>query len=80
MIRIQDVIPTTDIPYSLFNIGNNEPIELARFIKAIEIACGCEADKIMLQMLPINLAVATQGQAPSHSHTAFIKYWKYYAQ
>lgn len=50
--RIQDVIPTTDIPYSLFNIGNNEPIELARFIKAIESACGHEAEKIMLPMQP----------------------------
>lgn len=52
VIRIQDVIPTAEIPYSLFNIGNNEPIELARFIKAIETACGRETEKIMLPMQP----------------------------
>src|SRR5690554_1338096 len=52
VMRIQDVIPQTEIPYSLFNIGNNEPIELARFIKAIETACGREAEKIMLPMQP----------------------------
>lgn len=52
VIRIQDVIPAGDIPYSLFNIGNNEPIELARFIQAIETACGKSAEKIMLPMQP----------------------------
>lgn len=52
VMRIQDVIPTAAIPYSLFNIGNNEPIELARFIQAIETACGKSAEKIMLPMQP----------------------------
>lgn len=52
IMRIQDVVPTDAIPYSLFNIGNNEPIELARFIQAIETACGKSAEKIMLPMQP----------------------------
>lgn len=52
VMRIQDVIPAGDIPYNLFNIGNNEPIELARFIQAIETACGKTAEKIMLPMQP----------------------------
>lgn len=52
VIRIQEVIPQGEIPYSLFNIGNNEPIELARFIKAIESALGKEAEKEMLGMQP----------------------------
>ncbi len=50
VVRIQDVIPSESIPYSLFNIGNNQPTELSRFIKAIETACGQEAEKIMLPM------------------------------
>lgn len=50
VIRIQDVPPQGHIPYSLFNIGNNEPIQLSRFIKAIESACGKDAEKIMLGM------------------------------
>lgn len=52
VIRIQEVIPTDAIPYSLFNIGNNEPIQLSRFIAAIETATGKSAEKIMLDMQP----------------------------
>lgn len=52
VIRIQDVIPAGDIPYSLFNIGNNEPIQLSRFIAAIEAATGKTAEKNMLDMQP----------------------------
>lgn len=52
VLRIQDVIPGGEIPYSLFNIGNNQPIELSRFIQAIETACGREAEKIYLDMQP----------------------------
>ena len=52
VIRIQDVIPTGEIPYSLYNIGNNQPIELSRFIKAIETATGKTAEKIYMDMQP----------------------------
>ena len=52
VIRIQDVIPAGDIPYSLFNIRNNEPIQLSRFIAAIEAATGKNTEKIMLDMQP----------------------------
>lgn len=62
VIRVQDVIPkpqpgwsATDpsqswAPYKVYNIGNNNPIELATFIDAIETACGKKAEKIMLPM------------------------------
>lgn len=52
VLRIQDVVPEGDIPYSLFNIGNNEPIQLSRFIAAIEAATGKTAEQIMLDMQP----------------------------
>ena len=52
VIRIQEVIPTDATPYSLFNIGNNEPIKLSRFIAAIETATEKSAEKIMLDMQP----------------------------
>lgn len=52
VIRIQEIIPTNEIPYSLFNIGNNEPIQLSRFIAAIETATSKSAEKIMLDMQP----------------------------
>ncbi|MFY8351413.1 NAD-dependent epimerase [Pseudoalteromonas sp. SSM20] len=62
IIRIQDVIPTRDTfdlhntlpknntPYRLYNIGNSKPIELMKFIEAIEIASGKEAKKKFLPM------------------------------
>src|SRR5690625_7250661 len=52
VIRIQDVIPTGKIPYSLNNIGNNQPIELSRFIKAIETATGKTTEQIYMDMQP----------------------------
>ncbi|GJM34459.1 MAG: NAD-dependent epimerase [Saprospiraceae bacterium] len=41
---------SSNAPYKIYNIGNNNPIELMDFIKAIEKALGKEAEK---QMLPI---------------------------
>lgn len=52
IVRIQAKIPETEVPYTLFNIGNNQPIELSRFIAAIENAIGKQADKISLGMQP----------------------------
>ncbi|MEN5423722.1 NAD-dependent epimerase [Comamonas aquatica] len=50
VVRILQQPSKEEIPYNLFNIGNNQPIDLDRFIKAIESACGKEAKKIMLPM------------------------------
>lgn len=52
VLRIQEVVPGSDVPYALFNIGNNQPIELSRFIAAIESAVGKQAKKITLGMQP----------------------------
>ncbi|MGH1461396.1 MAG: NAD-dependent epimerase [Neptuniibacter sp.] len=64
VIRVQDVIPARDnalvmsdpsissAPYRLFNIGNNQPIELMEFIRAIESAAGKEAVKEFMPMQP----------------------------
>lgn len=51
--RIIDKIPepqqsfaTTAIaPYQIYNIGNNQPVTLRRFITAIESACGKKQKK-----------------------------------
>jgi UDP-glucuronate 4-epimerase len=37
-------------PYRLYNIGNNQPVELLRFIEVIEEAIGRKATKNMLPM------------------------------
>ncbi|MFM7295477.1 MAG: NAD-dependent epimerase [Burkholderiales bacterium] len=41
---------TSSAPYRVFNIGNNEPVELMRYIHAIELATGRKAN---MEMLPI---------------------------
>ncbi|MBN7820226.1 NAD-dependent epimerase [Bowmanella yangjiangensis] len=38
--------------YALYNIGNNQPVELETFISAIEKACGKSANKNYLPMQP----------------------------
>lgn len=62
IIRIQNVIPpkneaddcsnpsTSSAPYRVYNIGNNNPIQLSTFIDAIEQASGKNAEKIMMPM------------------------------
>jgi UDP-glucuronate 4-epimerase len=39
-------------PYRVYNIGNNEPVELLRFIEVLENALGKKAEKIMMDMQP----------------------------
>ena len=40
------------VPHTIYNIGNHTPIELERFIAAIEAAVGQRAEKVMLPMQP----------------------------
>ena len=39
-------------PYRVFNIGNQGPVELMRFIEAIEAAVGIKAEKNLLPLQP----------------------------
>ena len=43
---------TSRVPYRLYNIGNNKPVELMRYIEVVEQALGREAVKNMLPMQP----------------------------
>ena len=62
VMRIQDVIPNgsalknntsnSTAPYSIYNIGNNQPIQLSEFIEAIEGACGKTTEKVYMEMQP----------------------------
>ncbi|MDR0533993.1 MAG: NAD-dependent epimerase [Verrucomicrobiales bacterium] len=66
VIKISDVIPaansewdsanpdpaTSSAPYRLHNIGNNQPVELSRFIAAVESALGKKAACEYLPMQP----------------------------
>ncbi|MBP3945782.1 NAD-dependent epimerase [Psychrobacter sp. K31L] len=58
VIRIMNRIPspqyptitTATAPYKIYNIGNNQPVTLRRFISAIEDACGKKAQENLLPM------------------------------
>ena len=43
---------TSFAPYRLYNIGNNNPVELLRFIEVLEQALGREASKNLLPLQP----------------------------
>ncbi|TYC82189.1 NAD-dependent epimerase [Acetobacterium wieringae] len=48
----KDDISTSFAPYKIYNIGNNNPVPLMRFINALETALGIEAKKVYLDMQP----------------------------
>jgi UDP-glucuronate 4-epimerase len=66
VVRVIDRIPTSNpdwradrpdpatsyAPYKIYNIGNNNPVDLLNFIKVIEDSLGKEAKKNMLPMQP----------------------------
>ena len=58
VVRVTDQIRTsvdtgkTTAPYRVFNIGNNQPVELMHLIKCVEECLGKEAEKIMLPLQP----------------------------
>ena len=43
---------TSNAPYRLYNIGNNQPVELGRYIECIERALGRKAQKNLLPLQP----------------------------
>ncbi|MEQ8178423.1 MAG: NAD-dependent epimerase/dehydratase family protein [Amphiplicatus sp.] len=67
---------TGDVAHRLYNIGNNKPVKLTRFIEILEKACGAEAIKEMAPMQPgdvhatyadIDAIAADYGFAPTTS-------------
>jgi UDP-glucuronate 4-epimerase len=43
---------TSSAPYRVYNIGNNQPVKLARYIEIIEECTGRKAEKILLPLQP----------------------------
>ena len=58
VVRVCDQVPVpaedsgTSAPYRLYNIGNNQPVELMRLISCVEECLGIKAEKIMQPMQP----------------------------
>ena len=42
-----------EAPFKVYNIGNNNPVELKRFIAAIESATGCRPSKTICRCRPV---------------------------
>jgi UDP-glucuronate 4-epimerase len=99
VVRVMDRIPepqeseitNAKAPYKVYNIGNNQPVTLRRFITAIEDACGVKAKENLLPMqagdVPITYAdvddlIADTGFKPSTSIedgiTKFVMWYKSY--
>jgi UDP-glucuronate 4-epimerase len=52
VVRVAEQIPDSAPPYRLYNIGNNDPVQLIDFIRTIESAIGKTAVLKMLPMQP----------------------------
>lgn len=48
----KDDLSTSFAPYKIYNIGNNQPIQLMKFINVLEEKIGKEAEKIYMDMQP----------------------------
>ena len=99
IVRVMNSVPqaqdssltASDAPFKVYNIGNNQPITLRRFINAIETACGRKAIENLLPMQPgdvpvtfadIDELVGDTGFKPSTSIeegiSKFVKWYKDY--
>lgn len=52
MFRLMDYPPENEVPFDLFNIGNNKPVELLRFVEVLENELGIKAQKKLCAMQP----------------------------
>ncbi|ASX04482.1 TPA: NAD-dependent epimerase/dehydratase family protein [Escherichia coli] len=50
VFRLIGTLPQHELPFEIYNIGNNKPEKLSDFILAIENACGVQAEKINCPM------------------------------
>jgi UDP-glucuronate 4-epimerase len=62
---------TSSAPYRIFNIGNNEPVELMRYIHAIESATGKDAKMEMLPIQPGDVHATSADVSRLEAHTGF---------
>ncbi|MDB3952131.1 NAD-dependent epimerase [Gammaproteobacteria bacterium] len=51
-VPLSDKVTNSQAPFKIYNIGNNNPVTLHRFISAIEDSCKKKANKNLLPMQP----------------------------
>jgi UDP-glucuronate 4-epimerase len=85
IIRVADRVPSpnpnwnpavvdpahSSAPYRIYNIGNNQPVQLAEFIEAIEQALGKTAIKELLPMQPGDVAATFADVSELESDTGY---------
>ena len=52
MFRLMNYPPDDPVPFDLFNIGNNKPVELLHFVEVLENELGKKTQKILSPMQP----------------------------
>ena len=86
VVRIMDVIPAPDTtwssdkpdpssscaPFRLYNIGNQEPVELLELISILEETLGKKANKVMLPMQPGDVSTTHADVESLHAATGFL--------
>ena len=81
VIKVMEMPPTpneniyeagTSAPYGIYNIGNNQPIELKTFIEILEMLLGKKAIKNMLPMQPGDVPATYADITELTSRTGFI--------
>jgi UDP-glucuronate 4-epimerase len=50
MFRLMDFSPENSVPFDLFNIGNNNPVELLHFVEVLEKELGKRTEKVLSPM------------------------------
>lgn len=83
IVRLMDNVPQPDpewcdgdaasskAPYKVYNIGNNEPVELGLFIETLEKHLGIQAEKEMLPMQPGDVTATAADIQPLANDVGF---------
>ncbi|WP_215779511.1 NAD-dependent epimerase/dehydratase family protein [Paludibacterium sp. B53371] len=71
VLAVMTRIPDTQVPFALFNIGNNNPVRLMDFISTVEEACGQKANKTFLPMQDGDVPITYADTRRLHAATGF---------
>ena len=63
---------TSQAPYRIFNIGNNRPIELMRYIEVLEQSLGQRAKLDLLPMQPGDVRATMADTSELHKEIGFV--------
>ena len=62
---------TSNVPWHIFNIGNGQPVELMKFIEALEVEIGIKAKKSFIEMQPGDVLETSANTSRLETWTGF---------